>query len=66
MWLERLTGSQEVVGSNPIFSTIKHSKNVDKTIKSPANLFVRALLFKTFGIQVQKITFVGQNMGKIR
>jgi hypothetical protein len=47
-------------------STIKHSKNVDKTIKSPANLFVRALLFKTFGIQVQKITFVGQNMGKIR
>jgi len=36
--------SREQPTVNPFFSTLKHSKAVDKSIKSPANVFVRALL----------------------
>jgi hypothetical protein len=32
LWLERLTGSQEVVGSNPIFSTYDQQFIQDKSM----------------------------------
>jgi len=34
-----------------------HSKAVDKSIKSPANVFVRALLVKTPRLKVHEVTF---------
>jgi hypothetical protein len=32
MWLERFAGSEEVIGSNPIFSTIKASESSEALI----------------------------------